>query len=181
MRNMLLIALLTILILITSGCVRPLSKDATFSVNWDVDYAQVKANPDAYLGKKLLLGGLIADNVTTKEGSLLIIVKYKLNRWDKPTEPDHDAGRLLAKSQKLLDPAIYETGRLVTLTGTLVGLQSRPLGETTYDYPAFDIGEIYLWAKDYTMDPFYYPHDPYYPYRYRYGHPYWHRWPYWRW
>jgi outer membrane lipoprotein len=161
-----------------SGCGSVLSKDALYSVNYEVDYALLKADPASHVGKSLILGGLILENEVSDAGTMLEILKYTLNGRDEPQNPDEANGRFLVKTERLLDPSIYKAGRLVTLVGTLVGMETRQLQKASYHYPVFTIVELHLWPETTYRDRYYYPYyyDPY-PYWYRYpywrGHPYW--------
>ncbi len=162
-----------------AGCGSVISKDALYSVNYETDYAQVKANPERNLGKTLILGGLILENEVSDAGSTLEILKYTLDGRDEPQEPDEESGRFLVKTNRLLDPSIYEAGRLVTLVGTLVGMETRPLQKANYEYPVFSLVELHLWPeKTYYQNQYYYPYY-YDPFPYRYHSPYWRGYPYW--
>jgi len=159
-----------------TGCGSVLSKDALYGVNHEVDYAQVKVAPDRYVGKTVILGGIILENALSDEGTTLEILKYTLDSRDEPQEPDEAGGRFLARTDRLLDPSIYESGRLVTLTGTLTGMEVRPLQQARYHYPTFTIGELYLWPEPSREGSFYAPryYDAFpYWYRYPYHYPYW--------
>ncbi len=154
------------------GCAHVLSKDALYEVDPSLEYSQVKANPEVFRGHTLELGGMILDHATDREGTTLEVLSYTLDRWGRPIQADEASGRFLARTGRFLEPALYRGGRFVTLTGTVTGQQSRPLKGTSYDYPVFEIGEIYLWPtyEDYPYQgyPAYYgPYYPYYPY-YRY-------------
>ncbi len=163
---------------VLAGCGSVLSKDALYSVNYEVDYARLKANPAPNVGKSLILGGLILDNEVSNAGTTLEILKYTLDGRDEPQNPDEASGRFLVKTERLLDPSIYKAGRLVTLVGTFVGMETRPLQKADYQYPVFTIVELYLWPETTYVDRYYYPYyyDPF-PYWYRY--PYWRGYPYW--
>jgi outer membrane lipoprotein len=161
-----------------SGCGSVLSKEALRSVDYNVDYAQIKADPQAYVGTTIILGGMILDNRINNEGTTLEILKYTLDNQDRPENPDEAMGRFLAKSTRLLDPSIFKSGKLVTMTGTLIGTEVRPLQKASYRYPVFAIQELHLFQNTY----YYYPYYPYYPYYYDpfyWRYPYWGRYPYW--
>lgn len=179
MKNSLFWLLLPALLILLAGCGSVLSQDALSGVNYEVEYSRLKASPDTYMGKTVILGGLILENQVTDDGSTLEILKYSLDKRDEPQDPDEEGGRFLARSARLLDPSIYKAGKLVTLTGTLRAVEVRPLQKANYHYPVFEIGELYLWSEDrYQRD---YPYYPYYydPFPYWYRYPYWHRYPYW--
>ncbi len=183
MKGMLQAALL-VLMLALAGCSHVLSKEALSAVDPLLDFEQVRADPEPFRGETLVLGGLILDNAASREGSVLEVLRYDLDRWGWPRQSEAGDGRFLARSEKFLDPAQYKPGRLVTLTGRVAGQESRPLRDSSYSYPVFDLGEVYLWPpyreRPYYYDdyPFYGP--PYYPYYYPPYYPYWHRHPYWR-
>jgi outer membrane lipoprotein len=183
-RALLFIVALSLLLL--GGCSHVLSRNALLDVDPTVDFAQVKANPDAYKGKTLLLGGLIVDTRLSREGTTLEVLRYTLDRWGEPQTVDEVGGRFLARTGRLLDPELYKAGLFVTLTGTVEGVETRPLQNYDYAYPVFRIVEAYLWnqrqwAYPYGYyDPFYpWGPYPYYPYYY-YPYPFWYDpfWPY---
>ncbi len=169
---------LLLVLLALGGCGSVLSKDALYGVNYEVDYAQIKASPETHLGKTVIVGGMILDNRLSDTGTTLEILKYTLDSRDEPQDPDEINGRFLARTAQLLDPSIYKDGRLVTLVATLVGVETRPLQKINYRYPIFEIVELYLVPERRTEGPGYYPYywDPW-PYWHRY--PYWYRHPYW--
>lgn len=172
-----------------SGCGNVLSKEALRSVTPGVTFMQVKANPEAFKGETLELGGQIVDSQISQGGSILEILSYSLDSYGEPQQPNENEGRFLAKTDRFLDPALYKSGRMVTLTGTVAGKETKPLGKIEYTYPVFRIGEIYLWPQ-YTQSqymnypgPYYYNSwgPPYYwggPYRYWYN-PWYGPYPYW--
>lgn len=176
--------------MIVSGCAHVLPPTAREDVNPYVELRAVREFPDDYVGQTLLVGGLIVDHEVTPAGSLLEILSYTLDRWGRPLRVDEDTGRFLVDSERILDPALYENGRQVTLTGTVQGVLNKPLGASMYSYPHLALRAVYLWPKyDPFNDPIYYrpyydpfwPHWPYYhPYYYPYQpypfgryHPWW--------
>jgi outer membrane lipoprotein len=170
---------LPILLVLMTGCGSVLSKDALYGVNYEVDYNRLKASPETHLGKTVILGGMILANEVADDGSTLEILKYTLDKRDEPQDPDEAGGRFLVHSSRLLDPSLYKEGRLVTLTGTLRGVEVRPLQKARYAYPLFEVGELYLWPEPRYEDR--YPYYPYFydPFPYWYRYPYWHGYPYW--
>jgi outer membrane lipoprotein len=173
------------ILLLLSGCAHVLSEQALHAVDPTVEYAQVKADPEAWRGSTLVLGGRIIDVKNERAGSTLEILSYSIDRFGQPTAVDEAGGRFLARSERFLDPKVYEAGRLVTLTGTVEGSETRPFGGADYVYPVFRLGEIRLLNepyRSYPYAPYYYGYpyygDPFYDpwYRFRlwpYRHPYW--------
>lgn len=149
------------------------------------DLATVRAAPDAARGATVRWGGTIA-GVENRSGATLVeIVARDLDSLGRPREGDGSPGRFLARIDGFLDPAIHETGRSMTVTGTVDGVVMRPVGEHDYPYIRVRADGYHLWPERtvprYPRDPFYRPgpfydpwyhpwYDPWYPYRpgYRY-------------
>ncbi len=179
-----------------SGCGHVLSREALREADPEIDFATIRTNPEPYRGTTLLLGGQIVDIQVSREGSTLEILRYRLDRYGYPTDVDERSGRFLVRTERFLDPSLYSAGQFVTLTGTLVGVETRELRRMDYDYPVFALREAYIWTTSPMADYWYpgyfdYPyrtfsprhrfHDPFWrydpfydPYWYRYD-PYWYR------
>lgn len=193
MRGLLLLVFLCLGPLFAGCSHHVLSNEALESVDPLIDYTRVKADPTAYQGKTMLLGGLLVETRVVREGTELEVLLFRLDRWGRPLEMDDQGGRFIARTGSFLDPEIFKGGLHVTLTGTLEGVDVRPLKEIDYRYPVFTIGEIYLWRapQPYAYptyyspaypwggpyyDPFWRPYDPFWP---SYN-PYWIHRPAWR-
>ena len=169
--------------LLLSGCAHVLSDQALQAVDPAAEFAQVKADPEAWRGSTLVLGGRIIEVKNEQEGSTLEILRYTLDRFGQPISVDEAGGRFLVRTGGFLDPEVYETGRLVTLAGTAEGSETRPVDGVDYVYPVFRLGEIRLLREAYWSYPYapYYYGYPYYGYPYYYGDPFygpWGRYPY---
>ncbi len=164
---------------LAAGCSHVIPPQARDQVDPALEFSDVRENAEAHVGKTLLLGGLIVAAQVARAGSELEILRYSLDRWGRPLDPDEASGRFLVRSERILDPALYESGRLVTLTGQVAGEETRALGESTYRYPVFRLTAIYLWPQqDRYLDPrgyspYVYPYFPYYHWYSPYG-----PWPY---
>lgn len=164
MRNILLI----LAALSVAGCgSHILSQEALQQVDEGINVAQVLANPEAFTGQTLLLGGPIVDIKTDREGTTLEILNYQLDRWGEPRAPQE--GRFLVSTEQFLDPEIYRVGTFVTMTGTVVGSEVRPLRDGEYRYPVLTAGEIkrwtpyphyYAWPQYYGPNPYWHPYQP---------------------
>ncbi len=180
--------LLLTIILLQSGCAHVLSSKALNTANPSLTLAVIRGNPEQFIGETLILGGIIVDNQTTREGSVLEILSHELDRWGGLKQKDEHGGRFLAGSDDFLIPAHFEPGMYITLTGTLIGTRNRPLRGEEYTYPLFTMGEystrhplrtspdrssLYLWT------PYWHPWQT--PHRHPHSaqHPYWHH-PFWQ-
>jgi len=167
-------------ILLVAGC-SPFSKAVLQQVDERATFAEVLRDPDRFMGKKVLWGGVIAGTTNTQAGTLIKVRQADLDFETRPKDLDTSQGRFLVKYDGFLDPAIYASGREITVIGEVVGKEAIPLGETHYTYPVIRAEEMHLWEER-KGNPYPYYYDPwfwdYYPYPWFYGpYPYrWHRW-----
>lgn len=175
------------------SCVSPVLKPATLQAGRrDVDMTVLSQQPDRYVGKLFVLGGVVLKTTVTDEGSIVEAMYVPVD--DKGYLKDAlENGRFLAifpKKDGILDPMIYKRKREVTIAGIFEGTRKGKLDKAEYDYPVFRITEIYLWSQEYTY-AYPYNYAPYYnPYYYSPwwggGYPYWGNpwwggyYPYWR-
>lgn len=162
--NPILLPLLLAVAFFSSSCSHVISRQARSEITPGVVFTAVKDAPEEHLGQVLLLGGTIVETRLGEKESTLEIFRWKLDRWGEPVAVDESGGRFLVHSKKLLDPALYQEGRLVTLTARVAGSKTRPLGTITYNYPVFELIELYLWDTPfrYGIHPHPYPYFPYY-------------------
>jgi outer membrane lipoprotein len=155
--------------LAVSGCATVVSKEFRMQADSVPDYMEVKQNPDAYQGRKIIWAGTIVASKNQKEGTLLEILHQKTDVEGRPKDIDSAEGRFLAIYESYLDVAVYAQGREVTVAGELQGQRVLPLGEIEYAYPLVSAKEIHLWpVKTERPYPYAYPPYPwwwYYPYR----------------
>lgn len=175
-----------LLILLLSGCAGiPLSEEALYQVDPSLEFAEVKADPERFQGRTLLLGGQIVANEASREGSTLEILRYHLDGSGRPDGVDESGGRFLVRASRFLDPEVYEKGSFITLTGIVAGQETRSLNGMEYTYPLFRLGEAHLW-KEPQYPGYYYPYYPsgyyYHPYYDPFGYPFgppWYNDPFW--
>ncbi len=99
----------------------------------ELSYAQLASNPEAYVGKVVIIAGTIIEAVNTPEGTRLVLLQYP--------------GRFLVLAPEYLETAIYRSGRALTVAGELRGQRELPVGETVYRYPLLAPHEMYLWPE----------------------------------
>lgn len=177
MKKILLMSLLALSLL--SGCAHVISEEARKLVDPAVTFTKLRETPEAFMGKYVMLGGMIAGAKNTKEGGQLEVVQVDLDSDGMPEDTFRTGGRFLATTVTFLDVMVFKPGRLVTIVGEVKGKKTLPLDEIDYTYPVISIREIHVW-KTYDTDYGYpyptpgpYLYDPYY-YGYWPG-PYWYR------
>jgi outer membrane lipoprotein len=168
---------LIIVVLLTAGC-SPFSKAVRQQIDEGLTFGEAQRNPDRFIGKKVLWGGVIIETTNTQAETLIKVRQADLDFETRPKDLDTSHGRFLLRYSGFLDPAIYTNGREITLFGEIMGKEDIVLGESHYTYPVVRSEELHLWEK--RRDPMFYDPWPldYYPYPWFSGpHP--HRWHHW--
>jgi len=134
--------------LLLAGCAHVISKQTLKEVDTNITFAQVAKDPDAYKGKTVLLGGDIIKAQNFSNMTLIVVLQRPLGRRGEPAAGDVSEGRFIIRNPGFLDPAIYSPGRKITVAGTVVGKEVRPLGEIEYTYPIIEKRELHLWPEE---------------------------------
>jgi len=111
-----------------------------------VSFNQVIADPDAYRGKTVLIGGEVLKAKGEKDGTQLEVLQLPLESSHRPTtQRTGSRGRFLAFNRGFLDPATFADGTPVTIVGEVTGVRTQQLDETEYRYPTIEIKHLHVW------------------------------------
>ena len=131
--------------------------------------SDVRSAPEPHQGATVRWGGTIAGVENRQDVTLVEVVGRTLDRSGQPRSRDTSQGRFLAVIDGFIDPAVYEEGRSITVTGTVDGEETRPVGEHAYRYVRVRARGHHLWPEPrpdpYAHDPRYHP-GPFYGPRY---------------
>jgi outer membrane lipoprotein len=187
MKKLILVPLFMMLVV---SCAPVLSQTSLQQGIYNPNLTELKENKILNDGKLFIFGGIIVNTTATKEGSLIeaIYVPVSGRGYFKDWYRE-GGGRFMAiyKQKEILDPVIYSPKREITLAGEFVGIRKGKIGELDYEFPFFEIKDIYLWPDYKARDPYYYTYPPphYYPPYYRgyyrdpYYYPSYYPWRYW--
>jgi outer membrane lipoprotein len=135
-------------VLLLTGCAHVISKGVLQEVDSSISFMQLLKDPEAYRGKTVLFGGDIIETQNLSDRTLVVVLQRFLDNRGKPGAGDVSEGRFIITTAGFLDPAIYSSGRKITVAGRVVGKEMRPLGEITYAYPVIEKRELYLWPEE---------------------------------
>ncbi|HUT71596.1 MAG TPA: Slp family lipoprotein [Desulfatiglandales bacterium] len=140
--------LLTTAALAVAGCAAVISQESLKTVDQGIGFEQVLENPDAYRGKVVLLGGEIIKTENLPNKTVIIVLQRSLGYRQEPTSEGESKGRFIVSAPGFLDPAIYRPRRKITVVGSVMGKEVRPLGELEYTYPIIEKKELYIWPPE---------------------------------
>lgn len=129
------------------GCSHIMGNDILKEVDTQITFVELRQEPQAYRGKRVLLGGVIVKAVNKKDGTLIEVYQTEMDRRGRPIRVDISRGRFLAHYNGFLDSEVYRKYRKVTIVGIVKGEKIMRLGEIEYHYPYLLIQDIYLWIE----------------------------------
>ncbi len=133
-------------------------------VDLSVSPVDIFRAPEAHVGNKVILGGVIVAVHNSKEGSEIEVIQKDLDSTGYPRNADRSLGRFLFRKSGFLEPQIYKKGRKITGAGAVLGVQAGKVGEADYNFPVIDGEELRLLKTyEYYPDPYPYYWGPHYP------------------
>jgi len=134
--------------LAVAGCATVISQESLKTVDQEIRFEQVLENPDAYRGTVVLLGGEIIKTENMPNKTVIIVLQRSLAYRQEPASEGESKGRFIVSAPDFLDPAIYRPRRKITVVGSVMGTEVRPLGELEYAYPVIEKKELYIWPPE---------------------------------
>ncbi|MBI4687281.1 MAG: Slp family lipoprotein [Nitrospirae bacterium] len=135
---------LVLTILSFLGCAHVISQELRQSADKGITPAELFKNPEGHKGKIVILGGAIVHSLNTSEGTYIEVLQKPLDSRGRPENTDISHGRFLILYDGYLDPAIYSTGREITVAGEVMGKKIQALGEIQYSYTLIKTRELHL-------------------------------------
>lgn len=165
---------LSTLVFLLSACTPVISPQLMDQVDREVSYRSLASRPDEFKGKIVLLGGTIVQTVPKPRETEIEVVQKQTSSNGEPHLTDRSEGRYLVRVDRFLDPAIYRSGRDITVAGEVQGSEVRRLGEIDYRYPVILASELYLWKRSAAPSAYPYPYGypSYWWWRHHPGYPY---------
>jgi outer membrane lipoprotein len=131
-----------------------------------VTLSQVLENPGAVQGTVVIWGGRIIQTVNHTNGADIYVLKLPLDSYGEPLARANSPGRFIARGRGFLDPEVYRRGRLITVAGTVAGVETQAVQHVQYTYPTVTVKQLHLWPPQ-RRYYYYYPawgyYYPYYP------------------
>ncbi|HEY8370033.1 MAG TPA: Slp family lipoprotein [Thermodesulfobacteriota bacterium] len=134
-----------------AGCAsHPISEPLRAAAKDQPPFAALVADPAAYVGKTVVLSGIVLGAFPGPAGgTVLEVLQTPADSAGRPGDPDRSEGRFLAVDTRRLDPAIYAPGRRVAVGGEVVRTETREVpGGGTITYPVVEARELHLFPVE---------------------------------
>jgi len=142
-------------------------------IDSSVAFADLRASPDDYVGRIIVVGGVVIRAKRTKDQTEVEVLQLPTEAGGPSTTARlRSEGRFLAVREEFLDPATVPPGTPITVIGVVRGSTTRPLDESEYLYPVLDIKHLIDWstvASQYSGSGRAVFYGPYYPPFYWWG------------
>ena len=152
-------------LLVLPGCITSelVTKEMESQVARNIPFEALKAEPDTFKGRVMVLGGKVLAAKRLKEGTQIEVLQLPLDGADAPImHLPQSKGRFLAYQEAFLDPATIPEGTAVSMIVEVTGHKTQPIDEVDYTYPTLKIRTLKIWPEQRYMP---WP-GPYYPYWY---------------
>jgi outer membrane lipoprotein len=134
--------------LVLAGCVTtPAPLQGTYSPIYPTE-AAARGTP----GDRVRWGGLVVGVHNGASESCFEIVGKALAGDGRPLVRDRSEGRFIACRAGFYDPAVFTSGREVTIVGAVTGFENRRVGDYDYRYPRVAADAVYLWPERRDVD-----------------------------
>ena len=135
-----------ITILLLAGCAQ-LPKFDTQGVDRSLLPTQVASNIKAHRGRHVMWGGAILSGKNLKKSTRLEVLAYPLDSDGWPERDQKPLGRFILEQKGYLETADYGKGRIVTVVGTVSGIEKGKVGDSAYNFPVIQVRQLHLWQQ----------------------------------
>jgi len=106
------------------------------------------AQPDKYKNRMVEWGGVLIKAHNQKETTELEILAYPLDSDGHPLRNKPPQGRFIVIRAGYLETVEFAPGRLVTVTGPIIGLRHGQIEGAKYTYPSINAQQLQLWPRE---------------------------------
>jgi len=101
------------------------------------------------IGDRVIWGGVIVASNNTSKGLEIEVQAYPLNNQQRPTEGFSPRGRILVKTEQILETLDFAPGRLITISGQYGGLSRAQIGNSNEESPVLETESdgIHVWTS----------------------------------
>ncbi|MFQ5881950.1 MAG: Slp family lipoprotein [Candidatus Methylomirabilales bacterium] len=133
-----------LILALLTGCASVLPPELREQVDRQVSFEELQRDPASYRGRMVVLGGEILGQYIYEDHVELEILERPLSEGrDNPKLRALSRGRFRISHREPLEPAVYRTGRPITVAGLVQGGQALP-GQDVAS-PVIEPKYLYLW------------------------------------
>ena len=131
--------------LMTAVCACLLSGCVTVPEPLRGEFSDLPPNQPGASAERVRWGGRLIDVLPAADQTCLEVLGMPLDSSARPRDLDADIGRFRACKAGFLDPAVFISGREVTVIGAIEAQVERQIGEYNYRMPQVRVETLFLW------------------------------------
>ncbi|GEM_PF-4788311 len=132
------------------SCAPVISNATSQKVDKDVSLKELFKTPDKFVGKTILIGGIVIQ--IDSDNNRLSMFQADLDLRLQPLENDETLGRFLVVFDNSLEKDKIKKGVKLTLVGKLEGTKKLPVHQISYNYLVIRAVEYHVWSKNQPWD-----------------------------
>lgn len=119
----------------------------------DISVADVQHDAPRFLGQRVRWGGTVLAVHHETEVAKIELLSRPLASNGAPLVGRNSDGRFLAELKGPVDPHDYPAGSLLTVSGRLLWVEPRPVGNARYTYPVVVADAWHVWPSPIEPSP----------------------------
>lgn len=125
------------------------------------EFSELAPDQPEAAAQRVRWGGRVIDVLPTADQTCLEVLGMPLDGSARPRDLDAEIGRFRACKTGFLDPAVFISGREVTITGSVESQVERQIGEYTYRMPQVRVETLFLWPERLDIERIEIYNDPF--------------------
>lgn len=117
-------------------------------VSWNLSFTELRREPEAYRGRVVALGGLVAHIEATDEGYRLVVheLPFKPTSQYRPAVDQVPRGRFIVLIPRQSFPSDLRPGAEITVVGEILGQATAPEAGIYEGMPVLDARYVRMWG-----------------------------------
>lgn len=108
---------------------------------------EAATQPERVHDQPVMWGGSIVSVRNLPDRTEVAVLAYPLDDNGMPQVEEQADGRFIVRQRGFLDPAIYTSGRLLTVLGQLSGTIHGKVAAAPYTFPVVEAKDLHLWRS----------------------------------
>jgi starvation-inducible outer membrane lipoprotein len=116
-------------------------------VSWNIDFRDIRRQPEAYVGRLVALGGIVARIDAVDEGYRVLVRELPLDGSHRPNFDQPPRGLFIVVIPRHRLPPDLGPGVEVTVVGEILGRGKAPGAEGDEEVPLLDERYTHVWGS----------------------------------
>jgi starvation-inducible outer membrane lipoprotein len=131
-----------------AGCAGTIPPQLAEQVSWNLDFPEIRRQPEAYSGRVVALGGIVTDIEAVEEGYRIVVSELPLDGSSRPRPAvgQLPRGMFIVLTPRQMFPSDLRPGVEITVVGEVRGLAAVPEAGSASALPLLEARYIQVWS-----------------------------------